>query len=622
MESAAASCRASSSPEVGFDVIRHPDGHSGPRDSQQRHSITLIYLVALAALQAAFFLTAHAPASRRIVSVCLFGITLAEWWQPWLFGAKRNAAIWTLATLCVANYVAFASLGGLPVELRLWQAMVILGYAGAALAGLACVLRILPERRAFVVALTGALGLLIIEMALGTRQGKFLWSGGVALVAASHLPVMDGSTPASGTIAWSDYPEDPRGYFEDPKTWRASWRVDINDVSAASTLEFPANRAEALRAVVRRGGPRKPWYVQIAQAGTSLKQGERYSLSFRARAAVPGTLYVAAGRGRAPWTAIGLYQAVTVDSEWRHVQFQFTPTASDSSAKLYFDVGLVQDTVELTRITLRHSATGERVVPLARHRHTVRYRFSQLGCRGAEMDGTPRAGVRRILVVGGASSLGMGVHEEDTFASRLQDRLNRPADSSLPSRKVEVINCALPGSDVIAWIASVKRLVAEHAPALVLFTVGVDDEIRWRPSSSAADAELPRMLDRLLLSWNLVHGAWVTSQERRSGGRMMISNAAEMTTLRTAIQPAELVLMALRTSEDRAWSESMPSLGRTARSLGIPLLDVGPALLARHSPASLVVDAELQRHPNDIAHALAADTLGVFLQTRRHVSFP
>ncbi|MBL0171645.1 MAG: carbohydrate binding domain-containing protein [Gemmatimonadaceae bacterium] len=353
--------------------------------------------------------------------MCLLGITLAEWWQPWLFGSKRKAAIWILATLCISNYVAFAAGGGLPIEHRMAQATVIFGYTGACSAGLASVLRILPERRAFALALACVLGLLVIELALSPRQGKFLWAGGVALVAASSPPAEDGSTPASGTIV-SDYPEDPRGYFEDPETWRASWRVDVNEIAAGSTLEFPATRAEALRAIVRRGGLREPWFVQVAQTGVSLRQGERYSLSFRARAAVPGTLYVAAGMGHPPWTAIGLYEQVTVDSLWRHVQLEFTPTASDPSAKLYFDIGLMQDTVELSRITLRRSATGERVVPVARHRHAVRYRYNQMGCRGASVHRTPRPGVYRILVVGGASSRGVGVHEEDTFASQLQDR--------------------------------------------------------------------------------------------------------------------------------------------------------------------------------------------------------
>lgn len=143
---------------------------------------------------------------------------------------------------------------------------------------------------------------------------------------------------------------------------RAHWEVETHEGSTATLLHSPTTQGEMRVRITTLTG-QVPWYVKVNQATFEMANGGRYVLSFRARANGPRRIACAVGQNGPPWQPLGLYQIVDVTTEWTTHEFSFVASATESNARVYFDLGFSDVAVDLADVTLRDAAAGQALTP-------------------------------------------------------------------------------------------------------------------------------------------------------------------------------------------------------------------------------------------------------------------
>jgi hypothetical protein len=283
-----------------------------------------------------------------------------------------------------------------------------------------------------------------------------------------------------------------------------------------------------------------------------------------------------------PWRPLGLYRRAILTPYWQSFEETFAPPASEGDARIQFNVGGSGLEVEIEHVRLLRQDTMESVVPA--RGFVVQYRFDRFGCRGADHTIQPGSGNFRILALGGSETLGVGVHEADTFSSHLERVLNTATNPGSAALTFEVVNCGVARYDVRQARLFYEHVVHEYQPHLVLLAVA--------PSRSGG-AEEGKTLDSAAIGDEILKLARATLEH---GARLGV------VTLRN--QPLE---------RSREWMGLLDALPAKLEPPGVPFRDLGIDLLAGHEPAELQVLADLDPHPNEMAHRLAAEEILDFL---------
>lgn len=252
----------------------------------------------------------------------------------------------------------------------------------------------------------------------------------------------------------------------------------------------------------------------------------------------------------------------------------------------------------------------------------VELRFNSLQFRDAEF-GPRRAGVRRVAVLGDSFTEGQGVKEADTYPRRLEALLN----AAEPGRW-EVLNWGRRGADFPRLYDTFEQMLA-YDPDVVVYGMFLNDAERsdsFRARNAFVDDWMygrrrapvdgglldfvferldRRRLDRETLRWYRQMYAepnregWDRTQGhlrdmqrrmRERGGRLLV---------------ADWPVLVADTRDPLAAAHQ--AIARACAAAGIPHHDLRAALSGR-APSSLWVHP-LDQHPNEVAHALAAESL-------------
>lgn len=232
---------------------------------------------------------------------------------------------------------------------------------------------------------------------------------------------------------------------------------------------------------------------------------------------------------------------------------------------------------------------------------SVDYSLNALGCRGSDRT-IPNSHERgRILVLGGDSAFGVSVAEEDTFAARLERRLN----ASPPGSPFEVINCAVANSGTREQRAFYEEVAAAYEPSIVILAVSPRDNLSAADEARLGFSHEPRRLEGLLALTH-VFLEWRHEGRRPYEYRTM---ADEIVALNERCRQgnARLIVIAFRNAEvDSRWNALLTTISGRMVAERIPFEDLGPTLLA--ASANDLTSAD-RVNPSSRAHELASEAI-------------
>jgi hypothetical protein len=239
------------------------------------------------------------------------------------------------------------------------------------------------------------------------------------------------------------YAENPTGYHDQLPSARWLWTFHVYDPFGSAELITHGDSVLSVR--IHRLRASEGWRLLLEQAPLAIRSGDHYRLSLRVRAAAPRRFAVALAERQPPWNHRGLYLQTDADAGWRTIDTTFIATASDTNARLYFELGNDPVSIDLANVQLLNVSTDTQIRAPAPAEYATIYDLNRLGCRGRDYPERRESGTWRVVVLGDSYAFGEGLREQDTFAALTERFLT---DSTGTRRRFEVINCGVPDYSV------------------------------------------------------------------------------------------------------------------------------------------------------------------------------
>jgi lysophospholipase L1-like esterase len=287
--------------------------------------------------------------------------------------------------------------------------------------------------------------------------------------------------------------------------------------------------------------------------------------------------------------------------------------------------------------------------------------INSLGFRGPEPAVPKPSGRFRIAVIGDSLTLGWGVHDQETYAARLEQLLRR----RFPGRDLDVVNLGIGGYNTRQEVTFLARYVPRLEPDLVLVGFyandlpdALDDEGPAGRGGTRIAAKNAR--PGQLMYINPTPTGWLDRQLRKSRAAFVAGRAYKRLRGQSEWGEAgfalELDLLAGRSSADldRAWQRvaaeferlralshtagfsvaivvlppreqvtgQAPSrvyqnrIGQIAAPLGFHVIDPLPALATRDAANDLFIPYD-RNHPSAEGHRLIAEAILRYVEERK-----
>ena len=243
----------------------------------------------------------------------------------------------------------------------------------------------------------------------------------------------------------------------------------------------------------------------------------------------------------------------------------------------------------------------------------------------------------RIAVVGDSFSFGPYLQYDDTFVKRLERWLNLNSQRV----RVEVINYGIPSYSTTHEVALVERAIADRADLILLQVTLNDPEVKpYRPDVAVVDlasgaVKLQAPIFKYWKSGAFVITRILNTQTHREfkeyyfrlfkdwkGWSRVVHSLGEMANMsRAAKVPMVAVvfpLFALPVDDAYPFFPLHKKFVKQLRDFDIPTLDLAPSF--RDLPVErMQVIPVADRHPNEIAHRIAAEAIIEWFRRRKFV---
>ncbi len=154
--------------------------------------------------------------------------------------------------------------------------------------------------------------------------------------------------------AWSQGSE-PRGQnilapdsFPQGKSREKGWHLEQHGGCAARMDK----KADGVIRVDISKANDTSWHIQAKQTPLSIKAGQYYTLSFRARADQPRSISYSLGQDHEPWGGLGLNGNAKLTAEWKNFRQGFVAGRDDDAARLSFSLSKDKPSIEISDISL------------------------------------------------------------------------------------------------------------------------------------------------------------------------------------------------------------------------------------------------------------------------------
>ena len=436
------------------------------------------------------------------------------------------------------------------------------------------------------------------------------------------------------TASKTYYPDNPRDYFKKEDIRQTSWSLDVQGKNIAN-LVLPVSNPDALRIDISKAETKIPWHIRLNYPVRSnspkawlselpwnfrfnhprllLQSNRHYVLMFKARADSPRHILVGV---RKEHEKLGLFKDILLTSEWQSFQLEFVAKTDYDNARIHFDTGGSNFSVDLSDVKLI-SLPGLQPVDSDPYRHFVSYRFNSIGCRGKDYSMPRPNDTVRILVLGDSYTMGVGVHEEDTFANQLEKLLSNNATKQDSKTSYQVINCGVNGFGTRDERSFYESSLSKYDPDIVLLVIGPDDVLSWSNLKNMRYNSASRNMNHRspFLKRNYDDSYQKNHENSFSDGM------EEILKLNSSIQEsgAKLSVVIFRNTTDSSWDELADEIGKGLKESNIPVLDLGETFFRNNSHEELIVH-KTDHHPNEIAHRIAAREIYTFLEDQSLIS--
>ncbi len=120
----------------------------------------------------------------------------------------------------------------------------------------------------------------------------------------------------------------------------------VADDNAAELTADPED-GDKVRVAIAKARTAVTHHIQLNLPGLPLTAGRRYEVGFLARADRDRGVFVGMALAHEPWTNAGLYEAVSLGPVWRRYACQFVSDTTDADARIHFDLGGHEASVEI-----------------------------------------------------------------------------------------------------------------------------------------------------------------------------------------------------------------------------------------------------------------------------------
>ncbi len=589
---------------------RGPDEQPQPArvDEPLAARLAMLLLALMAVLQWGIYLTTGST-PQRIIGIAVLLASLLLFRLPMSVRSKLRVMV-VLAIVGFGNFVVQMILAPEPYPARILQSAVMFGYSSLLLAGIGAWIAPRVAVGLLVSATVLTLGLTLTEASIyrltgytEVKPGIVRWEGGTA----PH-PILEESYPPNSS-ARTIYASNPRGYFRAQDSRLKQWQIGLNHPGSGARLVLPKAPEEGIRVEIERIEVPTTWHVQVTFGSFAVNKGDRYKIRFEVRGAGPRPFSYGVSQGHPPWENLGWYQKTDIGTEWREVAEVFRANSDEELARFTFDLGDDLQAVEIRGVAVDHFDTSESVIEPPELEYAVSYRFNAHGCRGPDVASERPAGRRRVLMLGDSYTLGVGVHEEDSFAVQLQSLLNSPAAAGR-GESYEVVNCGVSGYATKQERQLFEILGPDLRPDIVVLTMVLNDDRSWRTDVANGNVLNSSKYERLFRSFGLAKAAAgsVSAQPIDFRGSL-----AEVLTLKQLVEDAGARLVVISFRNQPLWYGDWKNLADTMSAglagTGVPFLDVGDELVNEEKWRELLVHADGDYHPNEIAHRSAAEQI-------------
>lgn len=582
--------------------------------------------VLISALQGSFFALQGSSASLNLIGTMVAALNLLI--AILFLRDRKRSWLWVVILNLVQLAVFGIHLGRLqsPVSFRILQVAIALAYGATLLMILLTAIRILPLSKAILLSFSTAFAILTGESILGAI-------GYSPVKEALPSPLWVGSMQPHPDLGWiytphstlkTYYPDNPRNYFREVDPRESLWWLRTDNGNQAR-LVLPSNGANSVRVEIDKLVSAIPYDVQLNRSNLRVELGREYVLRLRARADKPRTIFLGFARAHSPWNGLGLYEEITLGSDWQFFEKHFRATADDHNGRIFLDIGNNETPIEVAEVGV-YTIPDNKFIDSAirRNKYVVSYEFNALGCRGSDYEIPKPNNVYRVLMLGDSYTLGVGVHEPDTFTNKMQQFLNKQNTNT----RYEFINCGVSGYGTREERMFYKLFGQRYQPDVVVVVMVWNDDLSFADElRSGYVARQPSALEHLFYDWGKVQ------QYRYQRPSPNFNQAAdELLILNDEVQQhgARLAAVIFRNDADfsgstengKLWNLLTETVMAKLRGTNIPLLDLGRKLYANHDEAQLLVHPTIDGHPNNVAQAIAAEEILTFLKQERLIVLP
>jgi hypothetical protein len=216
------------------------------------------------------------------------------------------------------------------------------------------------------------------------------------------------------------------------------------------------------------------------------------------------------------------------------------------------------------------------------------------------------------VLLGDSYTLGVGVHESDTFAVRLEQLLNGDTHSRETKLKYEVVNCGVSGFGTREERLYFHHTGVKYQPNLVLLVMVFNDDMSFVDEVKRGYLRRPSEMESLFLTWHIVQHV---RHRRPFPDFAPCLNELRHLNDEVKSRGAVLAVVHFRTTiaYTELWDDELATtIHDGLKNSDIASLNLGPILLTTH-PNEVLTVHPFDAHPNEIAHRNAANAIRDFL---------